>query len=138
MQQWEYSLFAKKSNSGSEQLSEIGRLGREGWELISVVYVQSSSVTEYYFKHPIQQPKTKSHSLMKKHLFISLFAFFLFGVGSTVIIIGADAGMNVWLTTTIYASCLLFYIVSLFTSLQKVKDALKEPKSTTETKPDQP
>lgn len=71
---------------------------------------------------------------MKKHLIITCLAFFFWGVGCTVQQLGIKAGVGFWPTIIFFIVGLLFFTYTAFTSLQKLKDFIKEhePK-----KPDQ-
>ncbi len=63
---------------------------------------------------------------MKKHLLLTCLAYLAFGVGMTVQYLGIKAGLGLHTTIGIYVTCLLFFLVVVFTSMQKVKDKLFE------------
>lgn len=61
---------------------------------------------------------------MKKHLLLTCLAYMFFGVGLTVVQIGMKAGMSFELTIGIFTASLIFYLVVIFTSMEKVKKVL--------------
>jgi len=65
------------------------------------------------------------NSTIKKHLFLSLMAYFLLGFGLGVAEFGIKAGVPLWLTLTLWIASMAFFMTIAFTSLQKVKDYLK-------------
>lgn len=63
---------------------------------------------------------------MKKHMIISLLAYFFWGFGLAVQLFGIKAGLGFWTTTIIWIVCAAFFIISVFTSLQVLKDFIEE------------
>jgi len=63
---------------------------------------------------------------MRKHLGLTCTAYFFFGVGMTVQQLGIKAGLGFLPTIIILVSSLIFFIVIVFTSMEKVKQKLKE------------
>jgi hypothetical protein len=61
---------------------------------------------------------------MKKHLALTCFAYAYLGVGVSVEQMGIKAGMGFWPTVLVYCSSIIFFIIVVFTSMQKVKDVL--------------
>lgn len=61
---------------------------------------------------------------MKKHYVLTCVSFFLFGVGMSVQQMGIKAGLGLWPTIIIFVSCMIFFGIVLFTSNEKVKNAL--------------
>ncbi len=55
-----------------------------------------------------------------------------FGVGMTVQQLGIKAGFGFWPTTIIFATSIIFWLVILFTSMQRVKDVLYKKDDKTE------
>jgi hypothetical protein len=62
---------------------------------------------------------------MKKHLGFSCLAYCYFGIWLTVQHIGIKAGLRLTLTLSIFISSMILFAVVVFTSLEKVKRAMK-------------
>lgn len=63
---------------------------------------------------------------MKKHLSLTCFGYAAMGIGATVERLGVKAGINPFTVFVIFASCLIFFVVVVFTSMEKVKRSLYE------------
>ncbi len=68
---------------------------------------------------------------MKKHLVITCIAFWVWGIGFTVQQLGIKAGMGLWPTIIVFLIGILFFIFAAFTSMQKLKDFIKEHENKT-------
>ncbi len=64
---------------------------------------------------------------INKHLALTCLAYMYFGIGVTVQQIGIKAGLGLWPTIIIYGTSLIFFVIVMFTSMQKVKDKLTNP-----------
>jgi hypothetical protein len=64
-------------------------------------------------------------SPIKKHVFISLMAYMYLGFGCAIQQTGLKA-FGLWPTIIIFSSSLIVFMIVMFTSLQKVKDWIKE------------
>jgi hypothetical protein len=48
MEKWEYRILGKLTEV------ELNTMGIEGWELISIAFIERGSVYTHYFKRPIR------------------------------------------------------------------------------------
>lgn len=64
---------------------------------------------------------------INKDLALTCFAYLYFGIGLTVQRIGIKAGLGLWPTIVIFGTSVLFFVIVMFTSMQKVKDKLTNP-----------
>lgn len=55
IQKWEYYDHWTFAHEGGPDLNIFGK---DGWELVSVIYIAHTSTTVHYFKRPIPQPST--------------------------------------------------------------------------------
>lgn len=55
MIQWEYFDLWTFLH---EKAPDLNLLGKDCWELVSVIHMQESQTTVHYFKRPIPQPST--------------------------------------------------------------------------------
>lgn len=63
---------------------------------------------------------------MKKHLVATVLASFYFGFGLAIQNTGIKAGFGLWPTIIIFSTSFIIYAIVLFTSLQKLKEFIKE------------
>ena len=63
---------------------------------------------------------------MKKHFALTCLGYVAFTVSMFAEMFGIKLGWGLYPTLAIYLGCLLFFITIVFTSMQKVKDALKD------------
>jgi hypothetical protein len=68
---------------------------------------------------------------MRKHLFIACFGYMAFGISIATQQLGVKAGLGFWPTASILVFGMAFFIFSIFTSLEKIKDFIKKHESTT-------
>jgi uncharacterized membrane protein len=61
---------------------------------------------------------------MKKHFALTCLAYLAFGVGFTVQQLGIKAGLGLYPSIIIFTSCLIFFAIIMFTSMEKVKREL--------------
>jgi hypothetical protein len=50
MKRWEYAISERNSELDELDIHKMNNWGREGWELISVVFVPNTSRLNYYWK----------------------------------------------------------------------------------------
>lgn len=63
---------------------------------------------------------------IRTHFVLTCCSILYLGIGSTIQSFGIRAGLGFWTTIIISLSSIVLYIICMFTSMQKVKDALKE------------
>lgn len=61
---------------------------------------------------------------MNKHLALTCFAYAALGIGGTIENLGVKAGMNPFIVLVIFISCLAFFVIIVFTSMEKLKRTL--------------
>ena len=61
---------------------------------------------------------------MRKHLALTCAAYFFIGCGMSVEQLGIKAGMGLGFCITFFICSMVFFVVIVFTSMQKVKDKL--------------
>lgn len=67
---------------------------------------------------------------MKKHLALTCFGYAAMGIGITVEQLGVKAGLTPFITFLIFISCLVFFVIVVFTSMEKLKRRLNETDNT--------
>lgn len=61
---------------------------------------------------------------MRKHLLIVCLAYFYFGFGAAAYLFGQDAGLSVMVRHIVWTSSIVFFFITAFTSMEKVKKIL--------------
>ncbi len=66
---------------------------------------------------------------MRKHLMLTCIAYAYFGIGVTIEQLGIRAGLSIELVLSIFMSSVIFFIVVIFTSMEKIKKVLFQDKN---------
>lgn len=74
-----------------------------------------------------EEVKTEKVNI-RLHLGLTCMAYMAFGVGMSVQQLGIKAGLGFWGTTIIFSSCTIFWIIIVFTSMEKIKRILFKKK----------
>jgi len=61
---------------------------------------------------------------MKKHFVITHLSSAYYGFGLAVNLFGIKAGLGFWLTTIIFSTALIQFVIVAFTSMQDIKDII--------------